>query len=126
MKLRPSTSSSEKKWACSAMKRTDASVPRRRCTSGAAAGSSTAPLLAAQAEADDLGQLLEQRFLVVEVPVEEALGHAGLAHDVDDAGLRVAPLGEQPRCAVEQLLLALEPLRGEAAVGVHGDESAPP
>ncbi len=76
-------------------------------------------LLAAQAEADALGQLLEQRFLVVEVPVEEALGHAGGPDDVDDPGLGVAPLGEQLRGAVEQLLLALHALRGEPPVGFH-------
>ena len=42
-----------------------------------------------------LGQLAEQRLLVLEVPVEEALGHAGGADDVDDARLGVAALGEQ-------------------------------
>ena len=78
------------------------------------------PLRAAQAEPDALGQLLEEGLLVVEVPVEEALGDAGRPHDVDDARLGVAPLGEQLRRPVEELLLALHALRGEAPVRFHG------
>ncbi len=73
-------------------------------------------LRAAQAQADLVGQLPEQLFLVLEVPVEEALRHAGRAHDVDDPGVVVAPLGEQAGRAVEQLLLALLPLRREPAL----------
>ena len=51
----------------------------------------------AQAQPDLVGQLAEQLLLVLEVPVEEALGDAGLADDVDDPGVGVAPLGEQAR-----------------------------
>ena len=61
---------------------------------------------------DELG---EERFLVLEVPVEEALRDAGGLADVDHPGVRVAPLGEQVRGVVEQLLLAFLALLGEAA-----------
>ena len=60
-------------------------------------------------------QLAEQRFLVLEVPVEEALGHAGVADDVEHPRVGVAALGEELGRAVEQLLLALETLGGEPA-----------
>ena len=75
-------------------------------------------LRAAQPQPHAAHQLGEQGFLVLEVPVEEALGDAGGLADVDDAGVGVAALGEQDRGLVEQLLLALAALVGEPpAVG---------
>ena len=64
-------------------------------------------------------ELAEERFLVLEVPVEEALRHAGGMHDVDDAGLGVPALGEQLRRAIQELLLAFHALGGEPPVIVH-------
>ena len=76
-------------------------------------------LLAAQLQPDALRELLEQGFLVVEVPVEEPLGDARRPHDVDDPGLGIAALREQLARAVEELLLALDALGGQALVRFH-------
>jgi hypothetical protein len=89
-------------------------------TRGSASGSRAWPCSLAEVQPDALRQLLEQSFLVLEVPVEETLGDPRGAHDVDHARLGVAVLGEQPRGAVQQLLLALEPLGGQPTVRFHG------
>ena len=64
-------------------------------------------------------QFGEQGALGREVPVEEALGDAGRLTDVGDAGGRVAAVGEQLACGVEELLLALEPVLGVLALIGH-------
>ena len=90
------------------MKRTEASTAWRMRVNGSAAGSMAAACARAAAahRAHELG---EERFLVLEVPVEEALGDARLLADVDDAGGR-SPAGEERRRLVEELLLALPAL----------------
>ena len=112
-----STSSSEKKWAFSAMKWTLACGALADLAQRLGLGVDGGGLVLAQPEADVGGDLGEQGFLVLEVPVEEALGHAGGLDDVLDAGLGEASLGEELGGAVDELLLALAPLRGQLAVG---------
>ena len=90
-----------------------------------ASASRAATLLPPQVEADARGQLLEQGFLVLEVPVEETLGHARRPDDVDHPGLGVAPLREQLGGPVEELLLALQALGGEPPVGFHRARACP-
>ena len=60
-----------------AMNRTDASVPWRMRVSGSASGSIAAACARRSCWRIGAHQLGEQRLLVLEVPVEEALGHAG-------------------------------------------------
>src|SRR5258706_13631850 len=61
-------------------------------------------------------------LLCLERPVEQHFRHPGGPHDVDDAGFGVAALGEQPGGAVEELLLALGPLRRQPALVIHRTE----
>src|SRR6266508_137137 len=82
-------------------------------------------LLAAKAQPDVLGQLAEQGLFVLEVPVEEALGDASGADDVDDACLGVPALREKDGRAVEQLLLALLPLWRKPPLRVHRGQREP-
>ena len=112
----PSTSSSEKNGvlghevdACHGSLQQPG---QRRC--GVVHGRS---LLAAEAPPHLGGQLAEQGLLVLEVPVEEALGDTRGVDDVDDTRRRVALLGEEAGGCVEQLLLALGALGRELAVG---------
>ena len=65
-------------------------------------------LLLAQPQCAGRRRGAEDRFLGLEVPVEEALGDAGLPADVEDPRLGVATLGEQRGGGVEELLLALD------------------
>src|SRR5690606_7873666 len=64
------------------------------------------------AHVDD--DLVEELLLVLEVPVDEALGHTGGRGDVDHAGVLVAPLGEQLLGVVQQLGLAVPAVAGQA------------
>ena len=93
------------------MNRSDASAPCRRRTRRIGVGIHRVGLGAAETQPHARDQLGEERFLVLEVPVEEALRDAGGLADVDHAGVRVAPPREQVRGLVEQLLLALAALR---------------
>ena len=81
----------------------------------------------AQPQAHAAHELGEQLLLGREVPVEEALGHAGPPADVLDARGRVAVGGEQLGGGVDQLLLALAPVLGVATIVARrpGRGSAP-
>ena len=100
------------------MNLSDASAPWRSRTSGSAVGIHRVGLCAPQPQPHAGDELGEQGFLVLEVPVEEALRDARGLADVDDASVRVAATREQVCGMVEQLLLALSALLGEPpAVG---------
>jgi carboxylesterase len=70
----------------------------------------------AQPESHAADELGEQLLLGREVPVEQALGDAGAAADVLDAGGRVPVGGEQLGGGIDQLLLALATVLGVPAV----------
>ena len=72
---------------------------------------------------DELG---EERFLGLEVPVEQALGDARGLADVGDPGGAVALAAEERFGRVEQLLLALQALVGVASTAVHARQSTSP
>ena len=76
-------------------------------------------------------QLGKQLLFGGEVPVDEALGHAGGGTDVGDAGVRVPLRREQHGRRLEQLLLAFDALLGVRAAltwlrrRVHGHSGSP-
>ena len=90
------------------MNSTLATVPWRMRTRAGASSSIGRPGGGAAA-ADLGGQLAEQGLLVLEVPVEEALGHAGGVDDVDHPGGGVALLGEERAAASSSCCLRSAP-----------------
>ncbi len=71
-------------------------------------------LCESQAQPHARDELGEERLFVLEVPIEEALRDTRCLADVDHARIGVPAAREQVGSLVEQLLLALATLVGEA------------